>query len=121
MYAVTDPLAAAAGLAVIAVICALGAPFIITAAGIPVTAGLACTRRLAAAERLRARALLNVRLPPLPSPPDREGGYFGWVGPAAGDAAGWRAVAYLILHVPCSLLAFSVAVAFWGGAAGAAS
>ena len=118
MYAVTDPLAAAAGLAVIAVICALGAPFIITAAGIPVTAGLACTRRLAAAERLRARALLNVHLPPLPSPPDRESGYFGWVGPAAGDAAGWRAVAYLILHVPCSLLAFSVAVAFWGGAAG---
>jgi len=118
IYAVTDPLAAAAGLVFITVICALGAPFIITATGIPVTTGLACARRLAAAERLRARALLNVHLPRLPSPPDRESGYFGWVGPAVGDAAGWRAAAYLILHLPWSLLAFSAAVAFWGSAFG---
>jgi signal transduction histidine kinase len=118
IYAVTDPLAAAAGLAFIAVICALGAPLIITATGIPVTTGLACTRRLAATERLRARALLNVHLPRLPSPPDRESGYFGWVGPAVSDAAGWRAAAYLVLHLPWSLLACSAAVAFWGSAFG---
>jgi signal transduction histidine kinase len=117
-YAATDPLAAGIGFAFIAAVCILGAPFIIAAAGIPVTAGLACTRRLAAAERLRARALLNVHLPPLSSPPGRASGYFGWVRPAVADAAGWRAVVYLILHLPCSLLAFSAAAVFWGGAFG---
>ena len=117
-YTVTDPLAAVVGFAFVTAACSLGAPFAVAAAGIPVTAGLACTRRLAAAERLRARTLLSLHLPRLPSPPDRESGYFGWVRPALADAAGWRAVAYLILHLPCSLLVFSVAVASWGGAFG---
>jgi signal transduction histidine kinase len=117
-YTVTDPLAAVVGFAFIAAVGSLGAPFAIAAAGIPVTAGLAGTRRLAAAERLRARMLLGLRLPRLPSPPDRKSGYFGWVRPALADAAGWRAVAYLILHLPCSLLAFSVAAASWGSAFG---
>ena len=117
-YAVTDPLAAGVGFGFFAAICVLGAPFIVAAAGIPVIGGLACTRRLAAAERMRAQALLNVHLPPLPSPPGRASGYFGWVRPAVADAAGWRVVAYVILHLPCSLLAFSAAVAFWGSAFG---
>jgi signal transduction histidine kinase len=115
-YAATDPLVASAGFIVVAVICALG-PVIITAmAGIPLTAGLAAVRPLAAAERARARALLNLRLPPMPPPPGRERGFFGWVRAVVADAAGWRAVAYFLLHLPYALVAFGVAVIFWGGA-----
>ena len=117
-YAVTDPLAAVVGFAFITAVGSLGVLFAVAAAGIPVTAGLACTRGLAGAERLRARTLLSLHLPRLPSPPGRESGYFGWVRPALADAAGWRAVAYLILHLPCSLLVFGVAVASWGSAFG---
>jgi signal transduction histidine kinase len=117
-YAVTDLLAAAAGLTFIAAACILGPPSIIAAAGIPVTTALAWTRPLAAAERLRARALLNVRLPQLPPPPVRGSGYFGWFRPAVAVTAGRRAVAYLILHPPCALVAFGAAVVFWGGSLG---
>jgi signal transduction histidine kinase len=114
-YALSDPLAGAAGFAFVVAVCILG-PVFIAAAGIPVTVGLVCVRPLMAAERLRMRALLGVRLPRLPPPPARERGYFGWVRPAVADAAGWRAVAYLLLHLPYAVVAFSVAVAFWGGA-----
>jgi signal transduction histidine kinase len=114
-YALSDPLAGAVGFAFVAATCILG-PAFIAAGGTPVTVGLTCVRPLAAAERLRARALLGVRLLRLPPPPARERGYFGWVRPAVADAAGWRAVAYLLLHLPYAVVAFSVAVAFWGGA-----
>ena len=115
-YAATDPLAASVGFAVVAVICALGPVIITVAAGIPLTAGLAAARPLAAAERVRALSLLNLRLPPMPPPPQRERGYFGWVTAALTDTAGWRAVAYFLLHLPYALVACSVAVIFWGGA-----
>jgi signal transduction histidine kinase len=114
-YALSDPLAGAVGFAFVTAICILG-PVFIAVAGIPVTVGLACVRPLMAAERLRTRALLGVRLPRLPRPPARERGYLGWVRPAVADTAGWRAVAYLLLHLPYAVVVFSVAVAFWGGA-----
>lgn len=114
-YAVTDPLAAAAGLACVAAICVLG-PAFVAVAGTSPTAGLACIRPLVAAERARARALLHVRVPRLPPPPVPSGGYFGWVRPVVADAAGWRAVAYLLLRLPYAAGVFVVAGAFWGGA-----
>jgi signal transduction histidine kinase len=116
-YAVTDPLAAAAALAGVAAICVLG-PAFVAAAGTPATAGLPCIRPLAAAERARARALLHVRLPRLPPPPPPSGGSFGRARPVITDVAGWRAVAYLFLRLPCAAFVFVVALVFWGGALG---
>jgi signal transduction histidine kinase len=114
-YAVTDPLAAAAGLACVAAICVLG-PAFAAVAGTPATTALACIRPLAAAERARARALLHVRLPRLPPPPPPSGGSFSWVRPVVADGAGWRAVAYLLLRPPYAVVVLVVALAFWGGA-----
>jgi signal transduction histidine kinase len=118
VYAVTDPLAAAAGLACVAALCVLGPAFIAIAGGTGMAglAGLAGIRPLAAAERRRARALLHVRLPRLTPPPVPARRRFGWVRPVVADAAGWRVVAYLILRPPYAAAVFTVAVAFWGGA-----
>ncbi len=115
-FAATDPLVASVGFAVLAAMCALGPAFVVAGAGLPVTAALAVARPLAAAERARALALLNLRLPPMPPPRARERGWFGWARPAAADTAGWRAVAYLVLHLPWAAATFGVAVVFWGGA-----
>jgi signal transduction histidine kinase len=116
-YAVTDPLALAAGLACVAAVCVLG-PAFVAVAGTPATAGLACIRPLAAAERARARALLHVRLPRLPPPPAPSAGSFGWVRMVVADTAGWRTVAYMFVRLPYAAGVFLVAVAFWGGALG---
>ena len=62
-YAVTDPLAAVAGLACVAAICVLG-PAFAAVAGTSATTALACIRPLAAAERARARALLHLNTIP---------------------------------------------------------
>ncbi len=117
-YVLSDPLAAAVGFGLVTAICALAPVFLVAGAGLPLTAGLALVRPLATAERVRASALLGLRLPPMPAPRTRERGYFGWVRPAVADAAGWRAVAFLVLHLPYAIAAFIVAVVFWGGAVG---
>jgi signal transduction histidine kinase len=117
-YVVTDPIASAVGFGLVAAVCGLAPIFIVAMAGLPITAGLGLVRPLATAERARARALLNMRLPPMPPRPARERGYFGWVRPAVADATGWRAVVFLVLHLPYAVAAFGVAVVFWGGAAG---
>jgi signal transduction histidine kinase len=113
-YAVTDPLAAAAGFTCVAALCAVGPAVVAVAAG-PGPAGLAGVRPLADAERARARALLHVRLPRLPPPPEPSPGRFGRVRRVVADAAAWRVVAYLLLRPPYAAVVFAVAAAFWGG------
>lgn len=63
--------------------------------------------------RKLARRLLGVEVG-TPAPARPKPGLAGWLKGRLGDAAGWRAMLYLVLKLPVAVLTFVVAVAFWG-------
>jgi signal transduction histidine kinase len=79
--------------------------------------GVLIARVWGGVERGLARGLLGVRvLTPAPFRPAT--GVLGWLKSALLDRTGWRALAFLLLRFPVSILSFVLTVTFWsvGGA-----
>ena len=53
-----------------------------------------------------------------PEPFDHRRGFFGWLGAALRDRAGWRSVGYLLIKVPWTVLGFYVVFSLWWDAVG---
>jgi signal transduction histidine kinase len=110
--AVSAPLGIA-GFCCLSTLLVLGGGLAIIVAGIPLIAvAVAVARRLAALHRRLAAALLGERtgaLPPLP----RGLGLAGWVRSTVRESAGWRAVAYILLHAPVAVAGGYVVIALW--------
>jgi signal transduction histidine kinase len=105
--------ATAAGFTVLVPLLVAGAGLAVIAVGVPLTAAaVLAARRLARLHLRLASVLLGENLPP-PPPPSPASGLLGWVRPALGDPAGWRAVAYLVLRAPLAVAGAWVVVALW--------
>jgi signal transduction histidine kinase len=92
----------------------VGGLLAITLVGLPlIAAGVLGARRLGELHRGLARRLLGVEVAtPVPFRP--ASGLVGWIRSGLGDAAGWRAMLYLMAKLPVAVLTFGVAAAFWG-------
>jgi signal transduction histidine kinase len=94
----------------------LGAGLAITAAGFPLLAlGLYGARRITAVHRRLAGGLLGERIEP-PARPRPASGLLARVQARLGDAAGWRALCYLLLKLPISLTHVYVILLTWAWA-----
>ena len=83
----------------------------VTLIGLPwLATGVRAARGPAAAHRALVRGLLGDPIEPPPRP-EPAGGPFGWIRVGLTDAAGWRALAYLVLKLAPAVVA-SVATAF---------
>ncbi|MFD9907450.1 sensor histidine kinase [Streptomyces sp. NPDC059063] len=93
---------------------AIGAGLLVTFIGIPVLAlGLTACRAFGSLERARARALLGADVAaPHPLQP-RDSGFMAWMGAVLKSGVSWRHLMYTLLHMPWSILAFTVSVVFW--------
>jgi signal transduction histidine kinase len=93
---------------------ALGAGLAVTAAGIPLLAmALIGARRFGGLFRTLAGRLLGEHVrPPAPHRPGT--GFYGRVQAVLGDAAGRRAMAYLLLRLPLAFLHLYVILFTWG-------
>ena len=110
--AATVPLTAA-GIGMLVPLLSAAAGLSVIGVGVPLAAGVVLAARWLARLQLRlASALLGRDLQP-PPPFRPSGGLLGWVRPALGDAAGWRAVAYLVLRAPLAVAGAYLVVALW--------
>ncbi len=98
----------------------VGAGLAATVVGLPLLAALIVgARRLGEVNRRLAVGLLHARVPaPRPFRPRRPGAS-GWIRAGLGDTVGWRALAYLLLKFPLSLVSGIVSITLWGYALGA--
>ncbi|MFB9428595.1 sensor histidine kinase [Streptoalloteichus tenebrarius] len=86
----------------------------ITSLGMPLlSASVRGARRLGGLHRGLARGLLGLTVSP-PRPLPRGHGFLSWTAAGIRDAAGWRAMAYLVLKLPVAVVTFAAAGAFWG-------
>ncbi|WP_344267003.1 sensor domain-containing protein, partial [Streptomyces sodiiphilus] len=96
---------------------AVGAPLLITFVGLPVlAAGLWALRGLARLERERARLLLGLEVEE-PEPLRPRGGRrspLGWMGAVLRSPVTWRTSAWTLVHLPWSLVGFTVVTVLWG-------
>ena len=114
LYVIVNAPLAALGFAYAVVTLALGTGLAVTAAGFPLLAlGLAGARRVVRVQQLLAGALLGERVAPLP-PPRAAPGFFGKVQARLGDAVAWRALGFLVLRLPLSLVQVYVLGLSWG-------
>ncbi|MFI1995227.1 sensor histidine kinase [Actinoplanes sp. NPDC020271] len=115
LYALVGVPLGLAGLAYTAYVVAGGALLSLTVVGLPLlSAGLRGARLFGQLHRALARRLLGVTTT-APPPPARAGsGLTGWVRAGLTDRAAWRAVAYLVLKAPISVLSLAVVVAGYG-------
>jgi signal transduction histidine kinase len=101
------------GFSTIVVLLVVGAASSITFVGLPIVAvGLLWARSLGGVYRRLARRLLGLSID-APAGPRAARGIAGRIGAALGDAAGWRAVAYVLVSFPLAVLAFVLSAAFW--------
>ncbi|WP_345352504.1 sensor histidine kinase [Actinoallomurus liliacearum] len=114
LYAVLGVPAAVLGFGYAVVTLALGAGLAVTAVGIPLLAvALIGARRFGGLHRALAGRLLGERVrPPAPHRPGT--GLYGRVQAVLSDAAGWRAMAYLLVRPPLALLHLYVILFTWG-------
>jgi signal transduction histidine kinase len=81
--------------------------------GLPlIIVSLLGARRFGAANRVLAARLLGLRVA-APAPLRRRAGVFGLVRVVLTDRAGWRAVAYLVLKLPVSVIGSVAASSLW--------
>ncbi|GGV32459.1 hypothetical protein GCM10010495_56500 [Kitasatospora herbaricolor] len=104
---------AVAGFAVAVTLFSLGLGTLVTVVGLPVlVALLGSARGFGALERARARGLLALDVAdPAPVRPARPGFWAGVTG-RLGDAAGWKAVLYLVLMFPWAIVSFTLSLTF---------
>lgn len=87
--------------------------FFVTLVGIPMLAlTLLGTRYFTGLHRASARVLLDEQVAD-PPPPRRARGFFDWLGVNLRDAAGWKAVAYVLFVSPIKAAAFYVVAVGW--------
>jgi signal transduction histidine kinase len=114
LYLLAGAPLAALGFGYAVVSLAVGACLAVTAAGIPLLAlGLCGARGIGGLHRRLAARLLDEHIEP-PAGPGSAPGFLGWVQGRLGDAAGWRAMAYLLLKPPVTLVGGYVVVLAWG-------
>jgi signal transduction histidine kinase len=93
---------------------ALGVSLAVTAVGIPLLAfALAGACRIGALHRALAARLLGEHIE-APAPPREARGFLGRVQGRLGDAAGWRAMAYLLLKPFVTLAGGYIVALTWG-------
>ncbi|WP_232291814.1 sensor histidine kinase [Frankia sp. QA3] len=99
-----------------------GASLAATVVGLPLLAALLVgARRLGEVNRRLATGLLGAGVAaPRPFRPRRPGA-LGWIRAGLGDTVGWRALPYLLLKFPLSLISGIVSTALWSYALGAVS
>ncbi|GAA0333241.1 sensor domain-containing protein [Actinoallomurus spadix] len=114
LYAVASLPLAVLGFGYAAATLVLGLGLAVTAAGIPLLAvGLLGARWFGGLYRRLAGRLLGERVRP-PAPHRPGSGFYGRVQAVLGDAAGRRAMAYLLLRLPLALLHLYVVLFTWG-------
>ncbi|MCO5994610.1 sensor histidine kinase [Actinoallomurus rhizosphaericola] len=114
LYAVVTMPVAVLGFGYAMATLVFGTGLAVTAAGIPLLAvALIGARRFGGLYRGLAGRLLGERVPP-PAPHRPGTGFYGRVQAVLGDAAGWRAMAYLLLRLPVALLHLYVILFTWG-------
>jgi signal transduction histidine kinase len=92
---------------------AAGAFLAITFVGLPLIGLTVLNGRLfARLHRWLGRTMIGTRVED-PAPFTRRPGAFGWLGAALGDATGWRALVYLLLKFPLSIIGAFGAGLFW--------
>jgi signal transduction histidine kinase len=104
---------AAAGLVFVGWTLLIGVVLAITIVGLGVLAlSIRSARGIGTWHRRLARSWLGE--PVLdPEPFEHRRGFFGWLGAALRDRAGWRSVGYLLVKVPWTVLGFYVAFSLW--------
>ncbi|HEY0454612.1 sensor histidine kinase [Actinophytocola sp.] len=113
LYVLTGTPLAAAGFCYAVITLVLGAGLAVTAVGIPLLAfGLAGARRIGGLHRWLAGRLLGERIEP--PAPRLASGFYGRVQALLGDAAGWRALGYLLMRLPVAVLQVYVVALSWG-------
>jgi signal transduction histidine kinase len=115
LYALVGVVLGAAGFVGVAAALYVGALLAVTLVGLPlIAAALRGARRLGGLHRDLAGRLLGVKVgAPAPLRPTPGSGFLGWVWSGLRDAAGWRAVLYLLVKFPVALVTFAVVAAFW--------
>jgi len=115
LYVLVGVVLGAAGFVCVAAALYAGALLAATLVGLPLlAAALRGARRLGGLHRDLARRLLGMEVAmPVPLRPEPGSGFLGWVWSGLRDAAGWRAVLYLLVKFPVALVTFVVAAAFW--------
>jgi signal transduction histidine kinase len=115
LYVLVGVVLGAAGFVGVAAALYAGALLAITFLGLPlIVAALRGARRLGGLHRDLARWLLGMEVgTPAPLRPQPGSGLLGWVWSGLRDAAGWRAVLYLLVKFPVALVTFVVAAVFW--------
>jgi signal transduction histidine kinase len=104
---------AGAGLAFVAFTMGAGVILAITVLGLAILAlSLRGARGVGGLQRTLARNLLGESVAD-PEPFLGRPGFFGWLGSRLRDRVAWRAVAYLALKVPWSILGIFVAFSLW--------
>ncbi len=101
------------GLAFVTATLALGVVLAITVFGLAIlAAAIRSARGFAGWQRALARSMLGMHVED-PEPFAARRGFFGWLSAAIRDRVGWRAIGYLALKVPWTLLGFYVAFSLW--------
>ncbi|WP_327284855.1 sensor histidine kinase [Streptomyces sp. NBC_01205] len=92
----------------------LGAGLLVTFLGIPVLAGvLAMCRGFGRVERARARGLLGVDIAEPAPPRAKKPGPVAAMGALLRSGSAWRHALYSVIHLPWSVIAFTLALVFW--------
>jgi signal transduction histidine kinase len=113
VYAILSVPLALLGIAYVTVSLALGALLAVTALGVPLlAAAVPGARALARVRRALARLLLRENVPE-PAPFGPNSGGFAWLRAGLRDLAGWRAIGYLVVNLPVSLLGLVAVVVCW--------
>ena len=104
---------AGVGLAFVGVTMVAGIALAITFFGLAILAlSLRSARGVGGLQRGLARGLLQMQIEE-PEPFSGRPGFLGWLQSSLRDRVAWRAVAYLALKVPWTLLGFYVAFSLW--------
>jgi signal transduction histidine kinase len=117
LYAFTDLPVALVGIVLATVTVGIGVLFVPLFVGIPVlAAGLTGARGWGRFERARAALMLGERVAAPLSPPAEPLRLGQWLRRVFGDVVSWRAVLYLVIRAPLSVVTTGLAFCVYGGA-----
>jgi signal transduction histidine kinase len=117
LYAFTDLPVALVGIVLAAVTVSVGLLFVPLFVGIPVLAvGLIGARGWGRFERARAAVMLGERVAAPVSPPEEPARLGRWLRQAFSDLVSWRALLYMVIRAPLSVVTTGMAACVYGGA-----
>ena len=112
-FLITGSAVAAFGLAFVLFTMASGIVFAVTFLGLVIIAlGVRGARGVGGIQRALTRGLLHEVIGE-PAPFTARPGFFGWLQSALRDGTGWKAIGYLLVKVPLSILAILAAFSVW--------